>query len=96
MLEILDLSRNLPCLQLGFTEAAPLHQPLNLHIENPNLVTLLAELITKGAMADNFSQGAPIAKAGNLLPEGIEGGGWPHKQGLEPTREGFRGVFDVV
>ena len=51
---------------------AALHQSLDLRVENPNLVTLFVELITKGAMADDLGQGTLVVELGNLLPKDVE------------------------
>jgi hypothetical protein len=59
-------------------------------------MTFLAELVPKGAVADDFSQGAPVVESGDLFAEEVEGGRRPHKQGPKPSRERLRGVFDVV
>ena len=75
---------------------AALHQSLNLHVENPNLVTLFAELIAKGVVADNLGQGTPVVELGNLLSEDMERGGRPHEKGSEPTWERLRRVFNIV
>jgi hypothetical protein len=96
MLQILDLSRDLPCFQAGLTKSAALHQPFDLRVENPNLVTFFAELVTEGAVADDFGQGAPIIESGNLFSKDVKGGGRPHKESPEPAREGFWWVLDVV
>jgi hypothetical protein len=79
MLEVLDLSRDLPCFQAGLAQAAALDQPVDLCVENFGLVTLFAELITEGAVADDLSQGTPVVESGNLFSEDIEGGGRSHE-----------------
>jgi hypothetical protein len=79
MLEVFDLSRDLPCFQAGLAQTAALHQPFDLRVENPDLMTLLAELVTEGAVADDFGQGTPVVESGNLLSEDVEGSGRPHE-----------------
>ena len=79
VLKVLDLSRDLPCFQAGFTQPAALHQPLDLHVENSDLMTFFAELVTKGTVVDDFGQSAPVVKPGNLFPEDVEGGGRSHE-----------------
>ena len=54
MLEILDLSQDLPCFEVGLAKMASLHQTIDLRVKNLNLMTLLAELIAEGVAADNF------------------------------------------
>jgi hypothetical protein len=96
MLEVLDLSRDLPCLQAGLTKSAALHQPFDLCVENPNLVTFFAELVIEGTVADDFGQGTPVVESGNLLSEDVKGGGRPHEESPEPAREGLWRVLDIV
>ena len=79
MFKVLDLSRDLPCFQACLAQTAALHQSLDLHIENLNLVMLFAELIAKGVMADNLGQGASVVESGDLLLEDMERGRRPHE-----------------
>ena len=42
MLEVFDLSCDLPCLQAGFAQVAALQQPVDLRVEDFELVPLFA------------------------------------------------------
>ena len=75
---------------------APLHQPLDLCVENPNLMTFFTELIAKGMVVDDFCQGTPVVESGHLLSEDVEGGGRSHEQGSEPAWEGLWRVLDII
>ena len=79
MLQVLDLSRDLPCLQAGLAEATAVDQPLDLLVEDPNLVVFFTQLITQCAVMDDLCQGAPVVESGNFFSEDVEGGGRPHE-----------------
>ena len=57
---------------------------------------LLAELVAKGAVTDDFSQGTSVVELGNFFSEDTKGGGWSHEEGSEPPGKRLGRVFDVV
>ena len=79
MLQILDLSRDLPCFQAGLAQAAAFQQPVDLGVENFELMSLFAQLVIEGSVAEDLGQCAPIVELGNLLSEDVEMAVRPHE-----------------
>lgn len=69
MLKVLDLDRNLPCLQAGFAESPPFHKVVSLGVEDANLSSYLSQLIADGTVALNLSQNASVIQASDLFLE---------------------------
>ena len=84
MLKILDLGRDLSCLQAGLAESPPFHEVVGLGVKDANLLLYLSQLIADGMVVLDLSQDAPVVQASDLFPEYIMLGQRPHKQGLEP------------
>jgi hypothetical protein len=68
------------CCQIVFGE-------MYLSLHDGELVTKVSESIVLSTVALQFGRGVPVVEVGDGAAEGMEGGGWPNEEGLEPTRE---------
>ena len=79
MFEVFDLSRDLPCLQAGLAHAASLQEPVDLRVEDLELVPLLAELVREGSVTEDLGQGTPVVKPGDFFTEDVKLAMRPHE-----------------
>lgn len=86
MLQILDLSRNLFSLQMGFAELSPLHEVVSLSIEDADLAMYFSQLVIDSMMAFDLCQDGPVIQSCDLLPEHVVLHRQAHKQGPKPAK----------
>ena len=60
---------------------------MDLSLYDGELVAEVSESVVLSTVALQFGGGVPVVEVGDGAAEGMEGGGWPNEEGLEPTRE---------
>jgi hypothetical protein len=60
---------------------------MNLGLYNGEFVSEVSESVVLPTIALQFGGGVPVVEVGDGAAEGVEGWGWPDKEGLEPTRK---------
>jgi hypothetical protein len=58
-----------------------------LSLYDGELIAKVSESIVLSTVALQFGGGVPVVEVGDGAAEGMEGGGWPKEEGLEPAGE---------
>ena len=96
MLEVFNLSGNLPSFQMGFATSSFLHQVVDLGIQNSELATRFFQLVGDGAMTLDLGQGTPVIQPCDLFMEHMMLQHGPHEQGSEPSWQWLGWFLNVI